>query len=157
MCTEYILLLCSHSRRYLRCACLTGACTRSVVVHLYCNARKFAHVTPEMLFASTPPHTRPPARCSAPRARRNSSCATSPYISGHPIPRKFETGNGGTPVRRKCKTIATAIVRTLCTIYTLCTHSTLCLEFLHPRERIQFVPPQTSILPTIILCPVDGL
>jgi len=108
MCTEYILLLCSHSRRYLRCACLTGACTRSVVVHLYCNARKFAHVTPEMLFASTPPHTRPHAPCSAPRARRNSSRATSPYISGRPIPWKFETGNGGTPVRRKCKTIATS-------------------------------------------------
>lgn len=82
MCTEYILLLCSHSRRYLRCACLTGACTRSVVVHLYCSSRKFVHVTPEMLFASTPPHTRSPAQCSAPRARRNSSRATSPYISG---------------------------------------------------------------------------
>jgi len=76
-------------------------------------------VAPESLLTS------PPKCCSQVRPRTHATtssffggAACSPRlfsraprhripISAGPIPRKFETGNGGTPVRRKCKTIAT--------------------------------------------------
>lgn len=122
ICVQSILLYCVVAAAVICDARVSLAPARAPPSFVYCNSRKFAHVTPETLLASTSPHTRPPPPpCSAPRARRNSSRATSSRCISGPIPQKFETGNGGTPVRRKCKTIAMpqwlSVRYVLCDIY----------------------------------------